>query len=236
MTEGATTTHEPGTAMLKPRRGRSVAVLVVGLLLVVLGLCVLSYEVVSHSRYRVIGKTDPATGYRIEYTVSSRYRKSVDSDMSTDSEMIEEWDYRASPPPQVVQWLYKHILRVSSPGRSPRTHDPLNSIIQFTYRGTFIPDTMVDADGYIHLDTKGSGTIASKEQMRVSGCPAAWYAINVPDTFGANQPVRYYLLLLKPRDRPVTYGFMGVEDKDNPTGIMAELLRMRYSIRITKVH
>lgn len=64
-------------------------------------------------RYTVIGPTDPATGIRIEYTVSAHYRRERDTEGAKryKNDGFEAWNYTPKPPPAMLRWYYEKILK-----------------------------------------------------------------------------------------------------------------------------
>jgi hypothetical protein len=94
-----------------PPRIRSKRGLAVGCVIVaVLGVCVISYQVIRDSRDKIVGITDPKSGYRIVYTVSSRYLKSQVQVKPNVRSVEEADDFTLKPPPQAIQWIYAHVL------------------------------------------------------------------------------------------------------------------------------
>src|SRR5580700_51010 len=97
----------------------------------------------SHARYQVIGKTDPATGYRIEYTVSSRYRSLDMSDPQAKktSPELEDWSYMPTPMLAPVRLFYTYILRRSDAATEPDANSDMggelkpHEIQQITFLG-----------------------------------------------------------------------------------------------------
>lgn len=58
-----------------------------------------------HTRYTVIGPTDPATGIRIEYTASSHYRREMDraDAQPHNHDGFEDSSYFPKPPPTILR-------------------------------------------------------------------------------------------------------------------------------------
>ncbi len=199
---------------------------------VVSAFCIANY-IGAHSRYAVVGAVDSASGSRIEYTVSTHFHKSADGEMGCTRDLAEAWDYRPRPPAKLLQWVYKHVLGKPLPERGSNDSDPLYSIMQFTFKGGAPTGSTIDADGYVHLDTRGLGlTSRSEERITISNCPTTWYAFSLPDSFGAHNMVRYYCLLVRPKDKQITYAIVGVDDDKNSMGILGEISKIKESIKV----
>jgi hypothetical protein len=224
--------YQPSIHHPRPRRTRGLAVGCA--LVVVVGLCVISYRVIAKSRYKVDGITDPKTGYRIEFTVSSRYRMSRQAAIP-EIEELETLTFRPNSPPKIVRWVRSHILKAPAPKASPSWVDQMQGCIeQFTINGSIGRRFNIDKHGYPDLDRMmGSSEGAVDRHLIISGCPAIWRANSFP--YGRTNRKFQNLMVIKPNNQPVVYFFHDLDDGDNPTGAEDELMKIRDSIRITKV-
>jgi hypothetical protein len=201
---------------------------------------VVYYYVSSHARYQVIGKVDPATKYRITYTVSSRYRNMDMSDPRSvkTSHELEYWSYMPTPRAAPVRWFYSWILRRTDAATEPDANADMggelkaHEIQQITFLGKTPNGHRVGSDGYIELgDIAGLGEYVSHEKSVISKCPVTWYSF---DRTGAT--LRYYNLYIRPKGQPITYMFAGISDTgQEPNDVLDELNAIRDSITIEKV-
>ena len=216
-----------------PRRYRRFVAAVAAFVLLVIGFWFVSSWVASNARYKVVGETDPEIGYRVEYSVSARYSKTLVPKLDSQASG-RSYSFIPKPPPQLLNWINTHILRrparpsqIGYRGLEPGT-------IDFFYFTRPVPsEVTVDTQGYPHLTSASFLAPAEAEQrLLVSGCPATWCAFNVP--MSTVLKLRLHLLLIKPRDQPTIYAFTAADNAYMSTGATRELLRIRDSIRIFK--
>ena len=216
----------------QPRRTKRRAIVTLGALLLLIAACCVSYAVVSRSRYKVIGKVEPATGYQIEYTVSSRYRKS--DDLRQSDPVFEGYNFKPNPPLRALQWIYSHIVRRPKSGLNLNIHDEVGVIKNYCFKG-YVPDGItIDDRGYpklLFIQTELVDVV--EEKMLVSGCPATCCSYSLTGTVATG--LRSYSLLIKPKDQPVVYMFTADDDTHNPSGVADEMKKIMDSIRISKV-
>jgi hypothetical protein len=105
--------------ILPPRRIKSRGLAIGCALLVVFGLCAASYQVIANSRHMVASTPDPASGYQIEYTISSRYTKSNLSSIYLFAHS-NTYSFAPNPQPRLIQWLNLHLLSRTMP--TPNTY------------------------------------------------------------------------------------------------------------------
>lgn len=211
----------------RPRRGVAAASCAA---VVILVLCAVSYELVSNSRYTVIGITDPATGYFIEYTVSSRYRMTHEAPPTIVREFGEVNTFTPNPAPMAIQWITTHIFRKPA---SP-SDMAFSGWGPCCYQGDSAVGMTTDVHGYPDMPSVNqhrAGLV--HEHMLVHGGRATLYTYGFPQT--ANRNTLHYSLLVKPEDRNVFYGFVADEDIAKPIGVLNEMMKIKDSIRISKV-
>jgi hypothetical protein len=197
-----------------PRRNKTREMAVGCVLVVVIGLCVVSYRVISNSRYKVVGKVDPKSGYRIEYTVSSRYSEKIRSS-EDEAAVVETIWFERKPLPQPEQWLLAHVLH----------RPPSNENLYYQKFDARVP---IHGQGYPDWQyADNTSPDISSVHMLISGCPATWYAAIVGGS-------HTYLLMIRPMDRTVIYSFCGTEYGTKSTELATEMVKIRDSIRITK--
>ena len=221
-------------ALMDRRRNLLIAC---GALAVVAAAWMGAYIGASRSRYKVIGKVDPITGYTIEYTVSARYRKTVDKDtMAQARQELEAWAFDPAPPTPSSKWMNTHILGRSQPASDSRASG--HSIRQATIRGLSPRGTMVDDEGYVELTAIPEiGTTVFKQHLLVSGCPATWCGIDVPvGTYKGSKMIQHFFsLFVRPKDHPIIYGFVGMAGINaDAADVQNEMKAIRDSIRIQK--
>lgn len=203
---------------------------------IMIGVCVGAYVGVSRFRYKVVGKVDRATGYQIEYTVSTRFRKTKDTGPRLPSNIIDGAAFDPVPPSTLQLWLRTHILgaKAASSHIGVEFDHPLR---QDTIAGTAPQGTSIDAQGYVDISGISQlGVTVFHDRRIISGCPATWTAIDIPGSVGSTTSVHAYCLLIRPKGRPVTYAFVGMaETADEAHDVLIELTAIRDSIQIRKV-
>jgi len=203
-------------------------------LVVVFAASVFSYQIVAHSRYKVVGMTDPESGYRIEYTVSSEYRFSrVGWEYDLDQLGIA-YSFSRPHPPSAVEWINTHILRKTPPIDaviSPGV--PQGGIVQFVLGDMKTTAFKIDEQGYPNLTLPPTANVylLSKHEV-ISGCNATWCSYSL--AWIPAPQLECYALLVKPKDRRVIYIFETVDDPAKPTGAKSEMMKIKDSIRIVK--
>jgi len=223
--------------LLRPRRSSTIPC---GVIFISIAAVLIYLYVGVHTRTQVIGKTDPATGYRIEYTVSSRYRNMDVYDPQTmkAAHELEDWMYMPTPMVAPVRWFYSFILRRSDANTEPDATTDMggelkaHEIRQATFLGKPPNGHRMGSDGYLDAgDIEGLGELVLQEKIVVSNCPSVWYSF---DRSGTN--LRYYNLYIRPKGKPITFMFSGISDAgQEPNGVLDELTAIRDSIRIVKV-
>lgn len=227
--------EETHRTMLTPeKRFRRTSALIAAGLVALAACCAAVYFAVAHSRYRVTGNIDPASGYRIEYTVSSRYRKLDKSDFSMAGTEMDSATFSASGPSAPMRWVDTYILH--KPSVTSNLSGP--DIFQFTAHGAIMGDVLVDSEGYPSIaNVNRLGRIVSQKQSLISGCPSSWYTVEYKNAITQPKPTQVCYLIIRPRNRPVTYVFMGSPQSDRePDDVLREMVAIRNSIRIEKVH
>jgi len=211
----------------------------------VLALCVGSFEAVSRSRYTVIGKVDPKKGYRIEFTLASRYRitgvympqgefEGTAVGDYLDYEETDECTFTTLPAPAVLRWLSTHILH--SPNRQWQSRSvPLNGIREEVLRAIPYNTTMERIVRVSRPTSNTADSIAFEQHSFVNGYPATFRAEDSPDDYNPKRMLRSYSLVIKLKGKGMIYQFAGCEPRDAPTGVGDEMRHIRDSIRITKV-
>ncbi len=187
----------------------------------------------ARARYSVTGKVDPATGYRIGYTVSTRFNKKVDSaPMAQADHELESWVYDSSRQPTRSVSIRAQGRTVSQTGKAASDQ----SIRQATIEGASPRGTTVDKNGYVDLAGIAEiGQTVFKEHLLVSGCPATWTAVDIHMGQGANSVLHLFCLLVRPKNQPITYGFVGAAGTiTRATELQDEMTNIRNSIKITK--
>jgi hypothetical protein len=152
------------------------------------------------TRYTVIGTTDPATGVRIEYTVSSRYRQKRDeTDKSTSRvhDAFTDWQFTPSSPPPWMRWFYKNVLKNSEAALSDL--EGSSDVTQTNSKRTTMAGWYVDTQGYVRVDLKGTqelvmAAVASQECRMVGDCPTT-LVIEDSDISVNGHSMQYYDLL-----------------------------------------
>jgi hypothetical protein len=202
----------------------------------VVALACVTYYVNSNSRYKVIGKVNPATGYWIEYTVSSRYRKTEPA-TKLSLRQGEAYTFTPNPPPKALQWIYTNILRRPAPTSNLGVPAGLETreVKQYVIPKSLTNGIKINPEGYPYLlYVRQFAADVVEQHMLVCGSPATWYAISFR---GANPPkLRFYALLVTPKLQPDTFAFAAADDGSDPTGPASEMLKIRDSIKILKAH
>jgi hypothetical protein len=211
--------------------------MVVGALAAIALVYVIAGYINSHLRYTVLGKVDPASGMRIQYTVSSHYRKIPipESDISPER-ILDAWTYRPPKLPRAVQWVFATILRRKAPlsNTFPASWGP-GTITQTSNQPGGAAAIDADGDGYPDLSfIRRFTTNLTQNRLRISGSPATWCTFTFPGRSPAQ--LRTYLLTIRPSNQSVVYQFAANDDPSAPTGVVEELMRIRDSIRITKTN
>lgn len=219
-----------------PKRDRSRVFVLSSLLLLAAAYCIWSYITVSHSRYRVIGKTDPKTGYHIEYTVSSQYRKSISKRLKGTAP-YEELDFAPGQPPPALRWIYTNILRRPPDSVFPALPGIANRTIEQTTWNSATPEgTTIDSQGYIEITgVSGIGKVTNREHVLVTGCRATWLTIDLPGALPKNKALKICAMLIRPAGEAVSYAFVGFSDGSQASGdVQREMNAIRDSMLIVK--
>jgi hypothetical protein len=224
-----------GQVMIQPRRGRRVGVALTCVLAIAFVVGITAYQVLSNSRYVVIGKSDPASGYRIEYTISSRYRMSREPMIPNTPEFGYSDVFSIAPPNKAIQWVNEYILRRPKPVSfaGPPSWQP-GSIVQQNVDGIMSDGYGPDAQGYPDLSSvRMFANNVVVKHMLVSGCKATLCAYS-PKVAIKHLP-RVYYLMIRPKDRAMgcMYSFLALDYDSEPHGAVNELMKIMDSIRIT---
>jgi hypothetical protein len=217
------------------RSGKRRAFAVSCVLAIIVGTCFAWYQVVSHSRFRVVSATDPATGYHIEYTVSTRFR-------SSDVPRTQVWfgfgEKRFSPatllPP--AAWIRDHILSIARQTQTPLpVWDP--DIHQYAIRGTTLSEAHFTSDGFVEASVRsGNAGDHRVERTLTSGCPTTFVADDgTYKRAGKAHFFRTCKVVVRPRDQPVAFMFTASsDDKVHADDQEREMRAIRDSIRVVK--
>ena len=201
---------------------------VAGALLMAVAACGVAYEVALNSRYKVIGITDPASGYHIEYTVSTRYVRSRDPNGAAGIYVTESCHYTPPQIPKAMQWVKFHILRDAAyadlPGSGPGA---INQRSDFGLRAQGI---IVAGQGYPVITWMSRLGNVTVKHLFVGDSPATWCEY----TYSTGPKRRNYLLLIKPKNPLVSYVFSVSDNPVDSTGAEYEMIKIRDSIRILK--
>ena len=233
----ALTTQEAEVETHQLRRGTRFGAAVGCLLILVAAIWAGSYWISSHSRYKVVGKTDPTTGYHIEYTVSSQYSKGP-QDSSMPQQMpsvVEEWRYSRVPASRFTAWIRKHIPWITNAQPKPGImFDP--GFSQSTWRGP--AETHVDPEGFVTIgDGSAPPPSAINERTLSSGCPTTFTADDGTFTGGGGPTYKFrvYNITVRPRNQPITFVFMAFSNLTHePNDLQNEMIAIRDSIRVVK--
>jgi hypothetical protein len=167
-----------------------------GTISVVIVLSCIALYMRSQIRYTVIGPTDLATGIRIEYTVSSRYIRKIDTEYKSkhrNHDAFTDWQYTPSSPSPFMQWLRKNILGSSDTALESESS---STITQTSSKHVKMAGWYVDSQGYVRVDLNHSpGTIimasvASQEDRMVGDCPTT-LVVEDSDLIADGHPNQY---------------------------------------------
>jgi len=207
--------------------GRKVGVATVVVLLLLFALCAVFYEAAQHSRFWVVGKIDPASGYRIQYSVSSHYHKSETSARLEQAVFQESFIFGPEPSPRPLNWIHSHLPHAPSDKRNG------SSMMQYTL--TSIPKTyQIDSHGYpeVIAPTTRTSKATGHQHTLVCGFPSTYTVFEVQ---GQDALVRVDGLFIHPTDSSIIYAFYGDSSGDNENAEMKrEMAAIRDSIRIVK--
>jgi len=90
---------------------------------------------------------------------------------------------------------------------------------------------MVDGQGFPVFDADDTAN-QKGVHMLISGCQAT---LRTGTLLGAISPDPLVLLTVKPTDKPVFYMLSADNEQTDPSGAVSELMKIKDSIRITKV-
>ena len=187
----------------------------------------------------MVGKLDPATGYRIEYTVSALFQQ---EDMlklvkHSDQERLEFVRFR----PAVENAVDSGVNAAEGTKSAPPLKDRKPVTLAFseaTITSGFDKGTVLDKQGYITVDNSHSqyGKQLYLQRLTISGCPATWSAYENPIKPRSEITARYYLLMIKLPGKSRVYEFVAIaEGKELEDEAQAEFTAIRDSIQIVKV-
>lgn len=234
MSESLSSTQEMEQVVHKPRGGRWRGITVVFAVVLLAAACGLAYLAASNSRYKVVVNPDYPYGYQIEYTISSRYRQ-IEVGKLVSEPHGAKYSFWPKPPPQALQWIYNNIFHRTTP--PPNSRFPgweQGGINQYCFGTGEQSEVTINQEGYPELPgILRSMANLTVEKMLVSGCPATSFQYSSLRTSAPME--RFYLLVVKPRDQYVIYAFLGLDSVAEPTGVADEMVKIKDSIRITKV-
>ena len=227
----------------RPPRSPMIPCVVVFVLIVALAI---GAYVSSHSRYKVVGKAYKTPGYRIEYTVSSRYRNLYIDDQKTlkAAHELENRTFMPTSRAAPLEWYYTYILRRNDAATMPDANADMfgdlkaHEIRQTTFIGDMPEGHGVDSQGYVKPgDIAGVGEYVSQEQSLISNCPSTWYSFDRTNVQAGGSPMRYYNLFIRPKGKQITFIISGISHSgQEPNDVLDEITEIRNSIRIVKVH
>jgi len=110
----------------------------------------------------------------------------------------------------------------------------IETVVQTSVSKGSVFKAVIDGQGNPELFYINAGsTDLVSEHLVISDFRATWYTINGFMRSDAN--LRVNVLLINDRDRSATYEFWGCYDPSHSTSVAEELMKIRNSIRITKV-
>lgn len=186
----------------------------------------------SVTRFRVVGPTDPITGCRMEYTVSSRYfLRKVRLDPSG---ILGHAEIAPIPPPKWIDWAENH-LRSKSPTYSATAGNILAFGRQISPRRMKTEDLWQSQKS--NADKPPSSAASRNiefQHITVSQCTALWLVTEWQGKGPGYHKFRSYTLLVHPVHKPVTYSFDGfAEGAEDQQSLRKEMIAIRDSIKIT---
>jgi hypothetical protein len=222
---------EPNRRIEKSRLTRRIGVAAATTaMLLLISLCATSDDNSDKSRFAVVGTTDPETGIRIEYSVSSRYTKEIDKEYSTQNknhDSFVDWKFTSQPARKTTGETHSNTprSRYVAPVSDFGSEDP---ITQSSSKHCKMSGWYLDPQGFQSVDLKREkkmivmAEVVSQERKMVGNCPTN---VVVED-----------LDLVRPKGQGIIYIFEthGVEGmKPNPA--LQELKAIRDTIRVVKV-
>ena len=223
------------------RRGRRVSLVGCGVIAVVSVFCCVAY-IKSALRYTVIGPTDPATGIRIQYTVSSSYirkRDDADKPQRRNRDAFQDWQYTPASPSPLLRWLSAHLPKGRATALELEDSGP---ITQTSSKHAKMGGGYVNPRGYVSVDLKrarAAGTfiiagVASQEYKMVGDCPTT-LVVEDGDIVANGHAMQYYDLLVRPKGQSIIYIFQATGwEGTSPNPALRELKAIRESIRVVK--
>src|SRR5580700_7922071 len=186
------------------------------------------YYIVANSGFKVVGKTDPAISYSIEYTVSSRYIK------LRDSSIFNSVDFGPKPPPPLFEWVRTHILRAANAPTSPAGDSLV--ISQYSLATSSGSILMLDEHGYPEMRDMNIKLMTRHEHRLISHFPCTWVTMD-SGQIGPNGSRDFLTgFAIHPTDSPVCFAFAAFpEGATQCAEVTDELAAIRDSVRITKV-
>jgi len=193
----------------------------------------------SLARYTVVGPTDPATGIRIEFTVSSRYVRTISDDRADDrpkrrNDGFQDWKYTSRASSPWMNWLRTKILR-----EPPDTQEEAEGFSQSSSKHTEIAGWFVDSRGFVSVDLKRvprmvMAAVDSQQYKMVGDCPTTML-VEDSDLVVYGHPMQYHDLLVRPKGQTIIYVFQATSiEGDAPSPDLRELKAIQDSIRVVK--
>ncbi len=187
----------------------------------------------AHTRYWVQGVVQPDCAYRIEYTISTRYRKIAANEESTQYDKASTVAFVPAPPSRLVRLFSEHLpTAMKHVGGNFFSRTAPGTIKQYYFQSSEEASIVIGRNGY--PDCSGLGrffTDFSQSYMRIGGCNATYCEAKGK---GTGNP-HFVLLILKTPEHDDMYAFSGMESLDAPAIISNEINRIANSIKLTKV-
>jgi hypothetical protein len=190
----------------------------------------------SVSRFRVVGPTDPLSGCRIEYSVSSHY---TSGSVPNPEGFVGNADYLPKPPQKWIAWVDAHLMHKSQ-AKSPMY---LASEGQIEVIGRQLNAKQTKSSDDFHSPTyypvkTAQSTMPTLEfkHLEVSGAAVTWYVTQFQGRGPGKHMFRSFTLFVHPLHVPISYTFHGfTEGEEDQAKLRAEMLAISDSIRIVKV-
>ncbi len=190
------------------------------------------------SRVKIISKTDPKTGYHMEFTVSSAYQQSTSNfpRIKVDPSTIDYWDFATAPHKKGMAWFEESIMHKKPAINFPGSQNS-GTVNIHVYAPGQVGSLSVDSEGYADVaGLEEFGTIISKGKLTVDNCPATWTIADISASgYTPKKPaiLRDFCLIVHPQnvgDYFIVTGF-GTSDDDR-SSIQHEIARIRDSIKV----
>ncbi len=218
------------------RPGRAFAIVLTTLCIIASFCCLIIYQV-SASRYTVIGPVDPASGIRIEYTVSSRYAMAIvhgdPDDKLRKDYAFPALEFTPKPEPPLAAWVKTHIWRPAAEAES------LDATLftQSSSKNAEMYGWQVGKNGFVTVKESKLPMIfpiVLQDKRLVNGCPTTLVA--EASHLGVNDhSFLSYYLLVRPERQSIIYIFETNGLEGSPPGPdLKEIENLRNTIRVVK--